>query len=131
MGIGIPIAANSGGGGGGGSGPCFIATAAYGTPMNDAVDTLRMFRDVYLLDNALGTAFVDAYYRISPPIAHWVASSPLLAATVRLMLNPVVLLARILLSLPPVALMSSFALMFAGVLRYRIAGRKSKSKPGA
>ena len=37
------------------SGGCFIATAAYGTPMAGDIEILRQFRDEYLLTNPVGT----------------------------------------------------------------------------
>jgi len=82
----MPELRSSGGGGGGG---CFIATAAYGTPMAAEIESLRAVRDTYLMDTALGTAFVDAYYRISPPIAGVVAESRVAKAVVRAALAPV------------------------------------------
>ena len=72
------------GGVGGADSPCFIATAAYGTPLAADLDLLRGWRDGYLLSNHLGTAFVDLYYRASPPIADLIATHPLLAAIARL-----------------------------------------------
>jgi hypothetical protein len=33
--------------------PCFIATAAYSTPMAEEIQILREFRDEYLLTNSL------------------------------------------------------------------------------
>ena len=39
----------------------FIATAAYGTPTCEELDTLRKFRDDSLLNTPLGKAFVAAY----------------------------------------------------------------------
>jgi len=87
-----------------GSGPCFIATAAYGTPMAADIDTLRQFRDEVLLTSAGGSLAVDAYYRLSPPIADWVAASPVLAAIVRACLIPVLWLARIVMALPTATL---------------------------
>jgi len=40
---------------------CFIATAAYGSPMQLHVKDLREFRDQFLLRNSVGIAFVDIY----------------------------------------------------------------------
>jgi hypothetical protein len=70
--------------------PCFIATAAYGTGSEAKLDTLRAFRDGVLLKSAAGAALVDAYYRVSPPIADEVAQRPLAAAGVRAALWPLV-----------------------------------------
>jgi len=84
-----------GGGGGitsvtGGGGGCFIATAAYGSYFAPFVKILRSFRDTVLLTNSAGRAFVDWYYRTSPPIADLIAKSEFLRATVRIMLLPLV-----------------------------------------
>ncbi|MFP6582687.1 MAG: CFI-box-CTERM domain-containing protein, partial [Candidatus Hydrogenedentota bacterium] len=92
------------------SSTCFIATAAFGTPMAEEINTLRAVRDTYMLNNIVGTAFVDAYYRLSPTIADKVAESPLLAAVVRAMLTPFILVGKLILSAP----MALMALMLAG-----------------
>jgi hypothetical protein len=68
--------------------PCFIATAAYGTPFGQHLDTFRSFRDGVLLQTGPGTAFVDLYYSTSPSIAKVVAAHPWLAALVRAVLTP-------------------------------------------
>jgi len=52
--------------------PCFIATAAYGTPAATEIDVLRDFRDDILRRNRLGVFMIQLYYRTSPPIADWV-----------------------------------------------------------
>ncbi|MDK1021354.1 MAG: hypothetical protein QGD90_06925 [Candidatus Hydrogenedentes bacterium] len=89
---------------GGPSGGCLIATAAYGTPLAAEIDTLRALRDGILLRGALGTAFVDTYYRVSPPIARRVADNSALAAIVRYALIPVLFLAELVLeALQPAA----------------------------
>ena len=62
---------------------CFIATAAYGTPMAKEVDLLRQFRDELLLSNPGGRAFVAAYYKLSPPIAEFISHHHLLRTVVR------------------------------------------------
>lgn len=72
------------GGVGGAESPCFIATAAYGTPLAAELELLRGLRDTYLLSNPLGTALVDLYYLVSPTFADLVATNPLLAAIARL-----------------------------------------------
>ena len=97
---GIAGAALSAGGGGSGGGGCFIATAAYGTPMAHEIGTLRAFRDTYLLNTILGAAFVDTYYRTSPAIAAYIAERPALGAVTRLVLTPIVILSNALLTSP-------------------------------
>ncbi len=77
----------SGGGGGGG---CFIATAAYGSPLAPQVQRLREFRDRYLLPNPVGKVFVALYYKLSPPLAAVIAKSKTLRAIVRVTLVPVI-----------------------------------------
>jgi uncharacterized repeat protein (TIGR01451 family) len=71
---------------------CFIATAAYGSPLEPHVQALREFRDNYLQQFALGRAFIDFYYRHSPPIADLVAAHDSLRLLVRAILTPVVLI---------------------------------------
>jgi hypothetical protein len=73
---------------------CFIATAAFGTIMEPEVITLRRFRDVHLLTNPIGRIFVKTYYRLSPPIAEFIAQKPILKAAVRSVLRPVVRLMK-------------------------------------
>jgi hypothetical protein len=75
---------------------CFIATAAYGTPMAGDVMALRHFRDEYLLSNSTGRAFVENYYRYSPPIARFISNKPILRVIVRAMLRPLVRAAKVL-----------------------------------
>jgi hypothetical protein len=63
--------------------PCFIATAAYGTPLAPEVSSLRRLRDRYLMSHALGRALVAQYYTWSPAMAEHVRQTPWLAALVR------------------------------------------------
>mgnify|MGYP001332329653 CR=1 FL=1 len=69
---------------------CFIATAAYGTPMARELRILRRFRDNKLKTNNLGIQIVTFYYRISPPIAVRIANSERLRALTRYCLKPVI-----------------------------------------
>ncbi len=71
-------------------GNCFIATAAYGSYDQFDVWVLRQFRNKILLKNEAGRWFVQTYYRISPPIAHFIAGHNALRALVRIMLKPFV-----------------------------------------
>ena len=52
---------------------CFIATAAYGSPLAPEVDFLRHFRDNVIRKTRSGAEFYgrfyEQYYRVSPPIA--------------------------------------------------------------
>ena len=116
--------------GGGGGGPCFIATAAYGTPLAESIEVLRVFRDTWLLDSAAGTAFVDVYYHVSPAIADVVAASPLLAAIVRIALIPVIAVVRMVLAVPQFSLFM-FALtcaLLAVKRRFSRKGSKAVTK---
>ncbi|RCV62791.1 CASH domain-dontaining protein [Methanophagales archaeon] len=63
--------------------PCFIATAAYGTPLHDDIDVLRDFRDEYLMMNPTGRTFVKVYYTLSPPVADLIRGNEGLGTAVR------------------------------------------------
>ncbi len=83
------------GGGGNGGGGCFIATAAYGSPLAPELDTLRKFRDQYLLTNQLGQLFVAQYYQYSPPLADYIRERENLRKIIRVGLKPVVKMAEL------------------------------------
>ncbi len=72
---------------------CFIATAAYGTPMHPFVELLRNFRDEILIKFRAGRAFVRFYYKNSPPLAAAIEKSPAARTVVSAALLPVVALA--------------------------------------
>ena len=81
---------------------CFIATAAYGTPMAEEIQILREFRDEYLLTNPLGQALVGVYYRVSPPIAEFITEHPSLKPIVRAGLLPAVTMSTVAVNTTPV-----------------------------
>jgi alpha-tubulin suppressor-like RCC1 family protein len=74
---------------------CFIATAAYGTPMAEEIDILRRFRDEYLLTNPLGQGLVNIYYKVSPPVAEFITEHPGLKPVVRAALLPAVAMSTV------------------------------------
>jgi hypothetical protein len=75
--------------------PCFIATAAYGTPLHEDIDVLRDFRDEYLMTNLPGRAFVKIYYNTSPPLANVIRENEGLRTAVRDgFVNPLVHISR-------------------------------------
>ncbi len=75
--------------------PCFIATAAFGSPLNGSVVVLRRFRDRILLANSLGEHFVNLYYRYSPRLAAAISVRPLARKIVRTLLWPLVVLSSL------------------------------------
>src|SRR3990170_3256250 len=81
---------SSGSGSSGGSGGCFIATAAYGSYLDPHVQVLRGFRDNVLMENPIGRSFVDFYYRVSPPMADFIARHETLRTAARIALTPIV-----------------------------------------
>jgi hypothetical protein len=74
--------------------PCFVATAAYGTPLAEEIGALRRLRDRQLANNLFGRAFVAAYYRLGPALADVVREHASLRAAARALLAPLVALAR-------------------------------------
>lgn len=68
---------------------CFIATASFGSLLHPWVQVLRDFRDTRL-QSALGATLVRQYYRLSPPLAQWIATHPCLRLAVRVLLVPVI-----------------------------------------
>jgi hypothetical protein len=101
-GLGAPGGGGGCGGGsggnssGGGSGPCFIATAAFGTPMASEVNVLREFRDRALLPHNAGRVAVAAYNWLGPALARVIARSETLKGLVRAGLRPLISIASLL-----------------------------------
>ncbi|MBN2558747.1 MAG: prepilin-type N-terminal cleavage/methylation domain-containing protein [Clostridia bacterium] len=96
---------------------CFVATAAYESPMNPSVRLLRRFRDEYLLETNLGSKFVDFYYRNSPPVAAAISKSPVLRFMARAALYPVVGLVSLIMN--PLHLACTLAGIFIAMLFYK------------
>jgi len=80
---------------------CFIATAAYGSPLAPEVGLLCRLRDEVLLKFGIGEAFVKTYYLVSPPFASIIGSYTVLRFMARnLFVRPLLMVLR-LLRLPP------------------------------
>jgi hypothetical protein len=71
--------------------PCPLTAAAYGTGTAERLHVLREFRDLVLLQSAAGSHFVALYYRLSPPVADFIASHDLLRTFIReLLVDPLI-----------------------------------------
>lgn len=73
---------------------CFVATAAYGSPLAADLEALRQVRDRLLLVSPLGQLAVAVYYSLSPPLAGAISADERLRAAARSALHPVVVLAK-------------------------------------
>jgi alpha-tubulin suppressor-like RCC1 family protein len=112
-------------------GPCFIATAAYTTPMAGEIQILRRFRDEYLLTNPLGQAIVDLYYRVSPPIAGFITEHPSLKSMVRVGLAPAVAMSTLAVKTAPTekaAAVGLFVLVSVTLVVWRIKRRRGPQR---
>jgi hypothetical protein len=69
---------------------CPINAAAHGSFLDPHVGAMRAFRDNVLMTNALGRAFVDLYYRMSPSVASILATHSGMRSAARILLTPVV-----------------------------------------
>lgn len=68
---------------------CFVATAAYGSPLTFEVSHLRQFRNQFLLTTSWGKTFVEYYYKYSPKYAEMIRHNNYLKSAARVALWPV------------------------------------------
>ncbi len=116
-------AASAGGGGG-----CFIATAAFGSPMAREVNTLREFRNVYLAGSLAGRVFISFYNIVSPGAARLISRNENVRSAVRAALIPAVALSRLSLENPWV--LDSVFFSFIAALTLAVYG-VSRSRRGS
>jgi hypothetical protein len=120
------------GGGGDAKKGCFIATAAYGTPIHPHLDILRDFRDKYLVRSSFGRKLVELYYRYSPSIAHFIARHKVLKIAVRINLLPLIIFSYSIVHFGPLAtaivlvFMLVFPLLFIRFYPTRRSGKYSQ-----
>jgi hypothetical protein len=79
-----------------GGGPCFVATAVFENPHAAEVETLRRFRDRWLLTWEGGRSFVSWYYENGPTAAEWVGARPWARTVSRVALVPPIWMATAL-----------------------------------
>lgn len=70
--------------------PCFVATAAFGSPLDARIGVLRRFRDRSLLSNDLGRALVGVYETVGPIAADLLREDDDARALVAALLTPIV-----------------------------------------
>lgn len=81
-------------------GYCYVATAAWNTPLAPAVTWLRTYRDTRMLTNDGGRALVDLYDVVGPEAAALVRTSPWLRGVVRWLLFPMIAVALLFAAWP-------------------------------
>lgn len=91
-----PTTSSSSGGGG-----CFIATAAFGSPVAPAVRILKEFRNKIMMGSDLGNSFVSYYQRTSPPVADYIRNHDSAKYMVRVCLLPLAGLCWLSLTIGP------------------------------
>lgn len=69
--------------------PCYIASCVYGK-YNEKTDTLREFRNKYLMKNPLGRNFISFYYDNSPKLVEKIGNNKILKNTIGIFLLPIV-----------------------------------------
>jgi len=101
---------------------CFIATAAFGSPLEPHVAVLRNFRDRFLMGNPVGEKAVELYYTLSPPAARCIAEHEALRSAVRWCLLPVAGMCSVLLqfgTVPALVILCLLAFVPAMVIRLK------------
>lgn len=108
---------------------CFIATAAFGSPLESHVLTLKAFRDRYLSTNRIGKSFVRFYYQNSPRAAEYIRQHDGLRMIVKAGLYPIAGFCYFTIH-NPLSVMAAFGILFgfviAGIMMMWHRNKKSK-----
>lgn len=83
-------------------GGCFIATAAYGSPLHRHVKILCDFRDTYLMPSKIGRKAVKLYYKYSPFVANLITKHKAWKVAALIILLPLVMFSYSMLHFGPV-----------------------------
>jgi len=94
------------------TGGCFIATAAYGSPLHPYVKILRNFRDTCLIPSEPGRAFVRLYYKYSPFAADLISKHKALKGVIRINLLPIIAISYSILHLGPIITIAALIFIF-------------------
>lgn len=125
-----PPESNYVGSGGGGGGGCFIATAAFGSPIEKHVQILKDFRDIYLLKSKPGIIFVKAYYKYSPAVADVIARHGILRTVVRIGLMPIIFFGYIAVSVSIVVQIMIMLFIIGAILYLKFKTQNSRFTTG-
>lgn len=106
---------------------CYIATAAFGSPLNDKVGMFRWFRNNYLLTNQIGKKLVQLYYRYSPPLAKAISESSALKSASVASLYPAYFMIAGLKTLGPIWSGMLFLSFMFGAISF-LRGRKGRER---
>ena len=93
--------------------PCFIATAAYGSPLYPSLKALQESRDKYLMRNKIGRKLVDLYYKYSPFVADFITKHKVLRTAVRIWLIHIVVFGYSIVNFGPYKTIIVLALILA------------------
>jgi len=83
-------------------GGCFIATAAYSSPLHPYVGILRDFRDRFLMPSKFGRVLVNFYYKHSPFVSDFTAKHKVLKFAARISLLPLIAFSYSILHFGPI-----------------------------
>lgn len=75
---------------------CCASASAYASTDHPDLNTIRQFRDGYLMTNPVGRGVAFLYYEVfSPPVAHFINDHPSVRPVARAALLPVVALSTV------------------------------------